>query len=117
LDTYATVATWGSICLVLAKDIIHSWHSKQINFAMAYTQALVERDMYMEVPKGFEIEGDGDYVLQIHRISMAKSKNVASGTSIWWASSSPLNSANAKPRSVSSPEARQSMSCTWMTQS
>jgi len=34
---------------------------------MAYTQAPVERDMYMEIPKGFEVEGDGDYVLQIHK--------------------------------------------------
>lgn len=32
---------------------------------MAYTQAPVKRDMYMEIPKGFEVEGDGDYVLQI----------------------------------------------------
>ncbi len=34
---------------------------------MAYTQAPVEWDMYMEIPKGFEVEGDGDYVLQIHK--------------------------------------------------
>ncbi len=34
---------------------------------MAYTQAPVKRDMYMEVLKGFEVEGDGDYVLQIHK--------------------------------------------------
>jgi len=23
--------------------------------------------MYMEIPKGFEVEGDGDYVFQIHK--------------------------------------------------
>jgi hypothetical protein len=34
---------------------------------MAYTQAPVEKDMYMEVPKGFEVEGPGDYVLKIHK--------------------------------------------------
>ncbi len=66
-DTYAPVATWGSIRLILAKAIIQGWHSKQINFVMAYTQAPVEQDMYMEIPKGFEVEGDGDYVLQIHK--------------------------------------------------
>ncbi len=27
-DTYAPVATWGSICLILAKAIIQGWHSK-----------------------------------------------------------------------------------------
>ncbi len=34
---------------------------------MAYTQAPVKWDMYMEILKGFEVEGDGDYVLQIHK--------------------------------------------------
>jgi len=67
-DTYAPVATWVSICLILAKAIIQGWHSKQIDFVMAYTQAPVERDMYIEVPKGFKVEGDSDYVLQIHKI-------------------------------------------------
>ncbi len=66
-DTYAPVATWGSICLNLAKAIIQGWHSKQIDFVVAYTQAPVKRDMYMEIPKGFEVEGDGDYILQIHK--------------------------------------------------
>ncbi len=66
-DTYAPVATWGYIWLILAKAIIHGWHSKQINFVMTYTQAPVKRDMYMEIPKGFEVEGDGDYFLQMHK--------------------------------------------------
>ncbi len=52
-DTCALVATWGLHCLILAKAIIHSWHSKQIDFVMAYTQAPVERDMYMESQKAF----------------------------------------------------------------
>jgi len=49
-DTYALVATQGSIHLILAKAIIQGWYSKQIDFVMAYTQAPVERDMSMEVP-------------------------------------------------------------------
>jgi len=66
-DTYTPVATWGSICLILAKAIIQGWHSKQIDFVMAYTQAPVKWDMYMEISKGFKVEGDGDYILQIHK--------------------------------------------------
>jgi len=34
---------------------------------MAFTQAPVERDMYMEVPKGFVVTGNGNYVLKIHK--------------------------------------------------
>ncbi len=51
------------------------------------------------------------------RTSMAKSKQVMSGTSLWWASSSPLNSANAKLRSVSSPGANKAIYVLYMDDS
>ncbi len=66
-ETYAPVATWGAIRLAMALAIINNWHSKQIDFVNAYIQAPVERDMYMEIPKGFTVSIPGDYVLQIHR--------------------------------------------------
>jgi hypothetical protein len=50
--------------------MIHKWHTRQIDFVQAYPQAPLERDMYMEVPKGFDItDGDpeGDYVIQVHQ--------------------------------------------------
>ena len=34
---------------------------------MAYTQAPVEKDMYMKILKGFEVEEAGDFVLKIHK--------------------------------------------------
>jgi len=47
--------------------IVQGWHSKQIDFVMAYTQAEVKCNMYMEIPKGFEFDGPGDYVLKLHK--------------------------------------------------
>jgi len=53
-DTYAPVATWGSICLILATAIVQGWHSKQIDFVMAFTQAPVKCDMHVHGnSKGF----------------------------------------------------------------
>jgi len=66
-DTYALAATWGSIHLIPAMAIIQGWHSKQIDFVMANTQAEVKHDRYMEIPKSFQFYVPGDYVLEIHK--------------------------------------------------
>jgi hypothetical protein len=50
--------------------IIKRWHTKQIDYVQAYTQAKVETDnVYMKIPRGFEIPGSepGEYVLKIDR--------------------------------------------------
>ena len=56
-ETYAPVVTWAAIRMVLILVIIHQWHTVQIDFILAYPQAEVECDIYMQIPKGFEIEG------------------------------------------------------------
>jgi hypothetical protein len=66
-ETYAPVATWASIRLMLIHSIINKWHTRQIDYVQAYTQADVEKNMYMEIPKGFEVDGPDDCVLQIHK--------------------------------------------------
>jgi hypothetical protein len=37
--------------------LINNWHTRQIDFVLAYPQADVECDLYLEVPQGFEFEG------------------------------------------------------------
>jgi len=71
---------WGSIWLILAKAIIQGWHSKQTDFVMAYTQSPIGWGMYMETPEGFVAEGDGNYVLQIHKNIYSQKQVVKSGT-------------------------------------
>jgi hypothetical protein len=67
-ETYAPVVTWSAIRLVLILSIMLKWHTRQIDFVLAYPQADVECDMYMQFPQGFELADglDGkDYCLQI----------------------------------------------------
>ena len=68
-DTYAPVATWRTIRLILSLASVHNWHTRQLDYVLAFPQAPVERELYMEVPKGFVVnEGDPrDYLLKIHR--------------------------------------------------
>ena len=57
-ETYAPVVTWPAIRLFLVLSIVLKWHTRQLDFVLAYTQADVETDLYMEIPKGFQVEGD-----------------------------------------------------------
>jgi hypothetical protein len=47
---------------------IFKWHTTQIDYVLAFPQAPVERDIYMEIPKGFDQGANRkEYVLKIHR--------------------------------------------------
>ena len=68
-QTYAPVASWASIRLVLALVSAFNWHTQQIDYVLAYPQAPVEREVYMEFPVGYDLdEGKSkkDYVLKLH---------------------------------------------------
>ncbi len=51
-DTYAPVVTWFAIQLLIVFGILFSWSLWQVDFVMAYPQAPIEMDMYMELPQG-----------------------------------------------------------------
>ena len=67
--SYAPVASWGSIRLALAIATAHKWVSMQVDYVLAFPQAPVERPVYMDIPRGFEmIDGlsTKDYALLLH---------------------------------------------------
>jgi hypothetical protein len=70
-DTYAPVASWPTVCMILTMTILKGWKSRQIDFVQAYTQADAETDLlYMKVPKGFTVRSayqDEEHVLKIHK--------------------------------------------------
>jgi hypothetical protein len=66
-ETYAPVVTWFAIKLVIVMGIIFNWALRQVDFVMAYPQALVEMDIYMELPQGIQTEtgNSKDQVLKL----------------------------------------------------
>ena len=68
--TYAPVASWMSIHLLLTFVVAFGWHTQQVDYVAAYTQAPIDRDMYMEFPRGFTVPGGVDrktFVLKLHQ--------------------------------------------------
>ena len=67
-QTYAPVASWNSIRVLLAMVAAWGWHTKQIDYVLAFPQAPVEKEIYMRIPKGFEVDGNNhDHVLKVNR--------------------------------------------------
>ena len=61
-ETYALVVNWISVRILLALSIIHKLESKSIDFVLAFPQADLEREVFMELPYGFEFGYKGQYV-------------------------------------------------------
>ena len=68
-QTYAPVASWNSIRILLTLAAAKGWHTKQIDYVLAFPQAPVEKEIYMQVPKGFQIgnEDTSKYALRLNR--------------------------------------------------
>jgi len=58
-ETFSPVVSWITVRLFLLLSILHSWQTVQVDFVQAYLQAPIERDLYMNLPKGITLsEGD-----------------------------------------------------------
>jgi Reverse transcriptase (RNA-dependent DNA polymerase). len=69
-QTYAPVASWNSIRTLLALTAIHNWHTVQLDYVLAFPQAPVEKEIYMEIPRGVKLsdrDETKDYVLKLKR--------------------------------------------------
>ena len=66
-ETYAPVVTWFAIRLMITFGIIFGWTLKQVDFIMAYPQAPIECDLYMDLPHGINVKGASskDYALRL----------------------------------------------------
>jgi hypothetical protein len=56
-ETFSPVVTWISIRIVFIMVLLNNWHTRQIDFVLAYPQAPIEYDIYMELPQGIELKG------------------------------------------------------------
>ena len=55
-ETYAPVVGWQTLRLFFIHSILKGWHSKQMDFVLAYPHALAEVPLYMRFPRGYEFK-------------------------------------------------------------
>jgi hypothetical protein len=51
-ETYSPVVNWFSIRLCLILTLLFSWNTRAIDFVLAFPQADVECDLFMQLPRG-----------------------------------------------------------------
>jgi len=66
-ETYSPVISWPAARFFLIVSLMQGWHARQLDFLLAYPQADVDRDMYIEIPRGIEVPGADrkDYCLKL----------------------------------------------------
>jgi len=67
-ETYSPMVRWATIRLTIILALIYGWHSCQMDFVLAYTQADPKTQLYMKMPQGFSYKGSADgYVLKLKK--------------------------------------------------
>mgnify|MGYP003870669265 CR=1 FL=1 len=56
-----------SVCILLALVLRNSWHTVQLDCALALPQAPVDRECHMQIPKGIKINRPGKWALRVHK--------------------------------------------------
>ena len=56
-ETYSPVVNWFSIRLCLIMTLLFNWKTRQIDFVLAFPQADVECDLFVEFPRGVTFPG------------------------------------------------------------
>ena len=73
-NTFAPVVTWTSIRFMMILSLIYKWETRQIDFVLAYPQAKVSHDIFMNVPEKFRVE-KGELVYDPQALSPHKQKD------------------------------------------
>jgi len=56
-ETFAPVVQWMTVRLILIMTILLNLENKQIDYTAAFLQAPLDHDVYVEMPKLFQVEG------------------------------------------------------------
>jgi hypothetical protein len=58
-ETFSPVVNWFSVRLIFTLSLLSRWSTKQVDFVLAYPQAPIEFNMYMNLPKVIQM-ANGD---------------------------------------------------------
>jgi hypothetical protein len=56
-ETYSPVVNWFSICLCLILTLLFLWNTRAIDFVLAFPQADVKCNLFMQLPRGLVFKG------------------------------------------------------------
>jgi hypothetical protein len=67
-DTYSPVVLMTTVRLMLILSLLLGLHTRSIDFTLAFTQAPIDVETFIELPAGFSVSDTSeDYVLQLKK--------------------------------------------------
>ena len=67
-DTYSPVVQMSTVRLLLTLSLLLGMKSRSVDFTLAFTQAPIDTETYIDLPIGFDVDGNkDDYVLQLKK--------------------------------------------------
>jgi hypothetical protein len=66
-ETYAPAVNWFSVHTLLVLTLLNDLETRSIDFVLAFPQADLNVDIFMELPYGFDFEGSRGYVLKLNK--------------------------------------------------
>ena len=66
---YSPVLVCSSVRILLILVALDVWNTMQVDYAQTFPRLLIEKDLYLNIPKGFQVEYgyEDDYLLKLHR--------------------------------------------------
>jgi len=66
-ETYSPVVQWSSVRLMLILTIIHGLETRQVDYVNAFAQAELTKDVFIDMPLGFQHANDEECVLWLKK--------------------------------------------------
>ena len=66
-ETFAPVARYASIQTILALSVQMGWHIHQLDVKTAFLNGVIEEEVYIEQPEGFEVFSSESHVCKLNR--------------------------------------------------
>ena len=66
-ESYSPVVQWSTVRLMLILSIVHGLETRQVDYVNAFAQADLDKDVFIEIPQGYEHGNDIDCVLKLNK--------------------------------------------------
>ena len=66
-EAYSPVCQWSSVRLMLILSIVHGLETRQVDCVNAFAQADLDKDVFIEIPQGYEHMNSGDDILKLNK--------------------------------------------------
>ena len=66
-ESYSPVVQWSTVRLMLILSIVHGLETRQVDYVNAFAQADLDKDVFIEIPEGYNHNNEVDCVMKLNK--------------------------------------------------